>query len=40
MINLNSDDVKLIHAELEKKLPMMLKGISKEGLIESAIEKQ
>ena len=40
MINLNSDDVKLIHAELEKKFPMMLKGISKEGLIESAIEKQ
>ena len=40
MINLNSDDVKLIHAELEKKFPMMLKRISKEGLIESAIEKQ
>lgn len=37
---LSVEDIKLIHVELEKKFPLMLKGIQKEGLIESAIQRQ
>lgn len=40
MNNLSNEDIKLIHAELEKKFPLMLKGIDKEGLIQAAIERQ
>ena len=37
---LSVEDIKLLHRELEKKFPLMLKGIQKEGLIQAAIEKQ
>ena len=40
MENLSEEDVKLIHLELEKKFPLMLKGIKQKGLIQAAIEKQ
>jgi len=40
MNNLSVEDIKLIHAELEKKFPLMLKGIDKPGLIQAAIERQ
>lgn len=39
MESLSKEDVKLIHLELEKKFPLMLKGIQKEGLIQSAVER-
>ena len=39
MNNLSEEDVKLIHIELEKKFPLMLKGIQKEGLIRAAVER-
>ena len=39
MNDLSEEDVKLIHLELEKKFPLMLKGIQKEGLISSAVER-
>jgi death-on-curing protein len=40
MTDLFEEDIRLIHAELEKKFPLMLKGIEKEGLIQAAIERQ
>ena len=40
MNGLSVEDITLMHAELEKKFPLMLKGINKVGLIESAIERQ
>ncbi len=39
MNELSEEDVKLVHNELEKKFPLMLKGIQKEGLISSAVER-
>jgi len=39
MNNLSEEDVKLVHIELEKKFPLMLKGIQKVGLISSAVER-
>lgn len=39
MDDLSEEDVKLIHLELEKKFPLMLKGIQKEGLIRPAVER-
>ena len=35
-----AEDIKLIHLELEKQFPLMLKGVQKEGLIQAAIERQ
>lgn len=40
MGSLSEEDIKLIHAKLEKKFPLMLKGIDKEGLISAAIQRQ
>ena len=40
MENLDERDIQSIHVELEKRFPLMLKGIGKEGLIQAAIERQ
>ncbi len=39
MNELSEEYVKLVHIELEKKFPLMLKGIQNEGLISSAVER-
>jgi len=38
--DLSAEDIKLVHRELEKKFPLMLKGIQQEGLIQAVIERQ
>ena len=40
MNSISEEYIKLMHAVLEKKFPLMLKGIDKEGLISAAIERQ
>lgn len=40
LYELSAENIKLIHRELEKKFPYMLKGIQQEGLIKAAVERQ
>jgi len=40
MKELTENDINLVHCELEKKFPSMLKGVQNEGMIQAAIERQ
>lgn len=37
---INKDDLLTIHSVLEKRFPLMTKGIAKKGLLDSVIDKQ